>query len=35
MEIINVDLMGSIRLSKAVITQMVKNENENNNNKKK
>jgi 3-oxoacyl-[acyl-carrier protein] reductase len=35
MEIINVDLMGSIRLSKAVISQMVKNENENNNNKKK
>ena len=29
MEIINVDLMGSIRLSKAVITQMIKNENEN------
>jgi 3-oxoacyl-[acyl-carrier protein] reductase len=34
MEIINVDLMGSIRLSKAVIKQMIKNENGNNNTKK-
>ena len=31
MEIINVDLMGSIRLSKAVITQMIKSENVHNN----
>lgn len=29
MEIINVDLMGSVRLSKAVIKQMIKNENDN------
>ncbi|HEY9485097.1 MAG TPA: SDR family oxidoreductase, partial [Nitrososphaeraceae archaeon] len=34
MEIINVDLMGSVRLSKAVIKQMIKNENENDNTKK-
>ena len=31
MEIIDVDLMGSIRLSKAVITQMIKSENEHKN----
>jgi 3-oxoacyl-[acyl-carrier protein] reductase len=31
MEIIDVDLMGSIRLSKAVITQMIKSENEHQN----
>jgi 3-oxoacyl-[acyl-carrier protein] reductase len=38
MEIINVDLMGSVRLSKAVIKQMIKIENEkeyNNNNTRK